>query len=115
MCQQLNVFSFICVLFGAGFLFLVSIWYHVVFVVPSLGRLCIERKCKALQIRWPLRGDVTVPVVFGTSPPPRVVERHCVSAVMPPGASWELLPRSDIFYGELCGSTHLLIKMDVLG
>lgn len=56
MCQQLNVFSFICVLFGAGFLFLVSIWYHVVFVVPSLGRLCIERKCKALQIRWPLRG-----------------------------------------------------------
>lgn len=37
VCQQLNVFSFICVLFGAGFLFLVSIWYHVVLSLLSEG------------------------------------------------------------------------------
>lgn len=31
----------------------------------------------------------------------------------PPRTCWELLPRSDIFYDDICGWTHLLIGMDV--
>lgn len=89
-------------------------------VVPSLGRVCTEHKrgvqstARALApagrsggpragrgcprgAAVPGRGCPCLCSGEAAPPPARVGERCCVSAAMPRGASWELLPRSDIF------------------
>lgn len=70
---------------------------------PRAGRGC-PRGTAVLGARlFPGRGcprGAAVPVCVraeAAPPPARVGERCCVSAAMPRGASWELLPRSDIF------------------